>query len=1175
MRHRGLLDWIKTSEEFKQLEAKIESGIPSVGVYGIEESQKHLLMGLLSREGTPLLIITGNEDAARKTAADIAAFNPGKVEHFQARDFFLTEVYAQTRDIISQRIRVLRRLSSNRLSVVVSSFDAFARVLPPTEMFAKMGCTLRVNQVFPRDNLLAKLVAIGYERVEVVETPGQFAVRGGLVDVFPVAAVRPLRIEYFGEEVDTIRTFDPSSQLSRESFPEMYVPPAAEFALLPEHSMFQSSRQVLLHDLETTKHFLGQKGAKAAVLKLEAKFDRILEDIETGNYSSETELLLPFFFERQVTILDYFPSNPLVLLDEPGHLQKTAREREKEMQAVFEGMLFDGGLLSGQRRMLLGFDQAVDLWKKRQTVCFALLARSFGEFSPEALNISGRTLPEFHGRSQFLLNEIAGWKKAKYAVILMTTTKERGERLKQSLWDNGIEAVLVPELQTRPRPGQVLVTFGSIGSGFDLPTLKLVIISDREIFGSSKIRKVRKYYDGGIRITDFGDIKPGDYVVHVQHGIGKYLGIKKLHVQGVQRDYLDIQYKGQDRLYIPTDQIDLMQKYVGAEGHRPKLHKLGSGEWAKAKARVKSSVQDLARELLNLYAARETVKGHPFSLDSAWQAEFEDAFPFKETRDQLRVIQEVKADMEKPKPMDRLLVGDVGYGKTEVALRAAFKAVMDGKQVALLVPTTVLAQQHYHTFKERFEKFPVTIQVVSRLKKTGEQKRVIQAAAAGSVDIVIGTHRLLSKDVRFKDLGLLIIDEEQRFGVTHKEKLKQLRENVDVLTLTATPIPRTLHMALAGARDMSVIDTPPENRYPVQTYVLEYNKDLILEAIRRELARGGQVYYVHNNISRLERIASDLSADLYDGEVAVGHGQMLERQLEKVMLDFIENRVNVLVCTTIIENGLDISNVNTLIVEDADNFGLAQLYQLRGRIGRSNRIAYAYFTYNSRKILSEIAEKRLSAISEFTELGSGFKLAVRDLQIRGAGNLLGPEQHGHMLAVGFDLYCQLLEEAVNTLKGKPSGEPSAEPVEIEMGVSAYISENYVKESALKLEIYHRLKNAASVNELKALRSELEDRYGSMPREVENLFGLAVLRIHAHEVSVKAIKDAGKQIRVIFNKETPIKGEALIKLAQEFPRRLSFSSTGALEIKVLKKEPAAETIIQELTDILCKIKELAA
>jgi transcription-repair coupling factor (superfamily II helicase) len=765
-----------------------------------------------------------------------------------------------------------------------------------------------------------------------------------------------------------------------------------------------------------------------------------------------------------------------------------------------------------------------------------------------------------------LTEEVRRWRRGGYTVVLLVTSASRARQLLSALQDKNIDAFYAGNLTGHIRQGNVIVTIGHLSGGFEFPSCSLVVITETEIYGQR--RRSRKEKLPASSLSPFTDLKVGDYVVHVNHGIARYLGIVSLTISNVRKEYLLLKYAGEDKLYVPVDQVELIQKYLGGEGEAPRLSRLGGGDWARVKSRVKSAVQEIAQELLTLYKARETIAGRAYNPDTVWQQEFEAAFPYEETPDQLRAIEEVKADLERPRPMDRLLCGDVGYGKTEVALRAAFKVVMDSKQVAVLVPTTILAQQHYNTFLERFAGYPVSIEVLSRFRTPREQRQVLAGLERGTVDIVIGTHRLLQEDVRFKDIGLLVVDEEQRFGVTHKERLKFLRRDVDVITLTATPIPRTLHMSLVGARDTSILETPPEGRYPVQTYVVEEDPVLIREAIRRELSRGGQVFFVYNRILNLDRLALWLQELVPEARMAVAHGQMREEDLEQVMLDFLSGSFDVLVCTTIIENGLDIANVNTLIVKEANMMGLAQLYQLRGRVGRSNRLAYAYFTFRKDHMLGEAAEKRLSAIREFTEFGSGFKIAMRDLEIRGAGNILGSEQHGHIAAVGFDLYCRLLDEAVREAKGELVT-PPLETV-IELPVEAYIPDEYIADINQKVEVYRRIASLCSTAGLDDLADELADRFGNLPVQAQNLLAVARIKALGSQLRIKTVSFLPDQYRLQFDANPPLSGEVLVALSKEYLNMIKFnSSNGNFEIKVRINKADGE--LDQLEEFLKKLQ----
>ncbi|MGE5652671.1 MAG: transcription-repair coupling factor, partial [Bacillota bacterium] len=806
-----------------------------------------------------------------------------------------------------------------------------------------------------------------------------------------------------------------------------------------------------------------------------------------------------------LTLLDYCPPSAMVFLDEPGRVKEVVDFHHQEAMEHQVTLLKGGLALLGQERAILDFGALWQRMEKRRTISASLLPKrpSFMR-SPYAISAVTKSIPAFFGQVKLFAQEVERWHANHYTVVILTATDERSRRVHHMLSEYGVESVIRPELQSGPLPGEVVITLGSLETGFEWPQARLIVLTDEEVFGKPKKKRRQRGSADGIRISSHRELSVGDLVVHVNHGIGRYLGVTTLEVGGVHRDYLHIKYGGEDKLYVPTDQVGLVQKYVGAgnEEKEPKLHTLGGADWNRVKTRVQESVREMAEDLVKLYAARQATPGYAFAPDTPWQREFEDMFSYEETPDQLQSIAEVKADMELSRPMDRLLCGDVGYGKTEVAIRAAFKAVMDGKQVAVLVPTTILAQQHYNTFRERFGGFPINVALMSRFRSTKENKETALKLMDKKVDVVIGTHRLLAKDIKFADLGLLVIDEEQRFGVAHKEKIKQLKTNVDVLTLSATPIPRTLHMAMIGIRDLSVIETPPEDRFPVQTYVVEWNDEMIKEAILREMDRQGQVFFVHNKVQNIDYIAQQLSELVPEARIAVAHGQMPETKLEQIMLEFLDGEYDILLATTIIESGLDMPNVNTIILNDADKFGLSQLYQLRGRVGRSNRLAYAYFTYRRDKQLSEVAEKRLSAIKEFTELGAGYKIALRDLEIRGVGNLLGPQQHGHVAAVGFELYSQLLEEAIAEFKGSPQA-PRVE-VTVELNVEAYIPANYISDAAQKIEFYKRINEIKSAQDIDDVEEEMEDRFGDLALPVRNLLAVARIKLLAQAARVTTI-----------------------------------------------------------------------
>jgi len=895
--------------------------------------------------------------------------------------------------------------------------------------------------------------------------------------------------------------------------------------------------------------------------EIQYEIDRLREQQYFPGMYKYVSLLYP---ERH-TLIDYVDRDTLLVIDEPARLAETAKQLEREEAEWTTSLLQEAKTLPG-----LDLSKPYESLLVRApftTLYLTLFLRQIPHTQPQNIvNFMCRAMQNFHGQMNLLKAEMERWKKANARVVVLANGKERVERVRRVLGDYEIEEPVILD--------------GNLQYGFELPSVRLVVITEGEMFTqkSRKVRKTDKKIENAERIRSYTELKVGDYIVHVNHGIGKYMGIGTLEIGGIHKDYIHIMYAGGDKLSVPIDQIDLIQKYVGAEDKEPKIYKLGGSDWTRVKNKVRSSVRDIADDLIKLYAERQMTPGYAFSKDTPYQREFESMFPYEETPDQLRAIEEIKRDMEQPRPMDRLLCGDVGYGKTEVAIRAAFKAAMDGKQVAVLVPTTILAHQHYETFRERFSGYPFNIQVLNRFRTPKEQKETIKGLKQGTVDIVIGTHRLLSADVKFKDLGLLIVDEEQRFGVSHKEKLKRLKANVDVLTLTATPIPRTLHMSMLGVRDLSVIETPPENRFPVQTYVVEHSNALVREAIERELARGGQVYYVFNRVQGIIQMAEQISDLVPDARVAVAHGQMSEQELERTILDFLDGEYDVLVSTNIIETGIDIPNVNTLIVHDADKMGLSQLYQLRGRVGRSNRIAYAYFTYQRDKVLSEVAEKRLQAIKEFTELGSGLKIAMRDLAIRGAGNLLGAEQHGFIASVGFDLYSQMLAEEIRKRKAEMQGAGPEEQekivTQIDLPVDAYLPSDYIYDSVQKIEIYKKVAAIRTLEEADDLHEEIEDRFGDLPQAVLNLLAVARLKVYGAEYGIVSITQKGDDIflRVHERENASLNGQKLHTIAGRFDGRIRLVPGTQIVIQVKCAGLSAEESIALLEKFLVQYKE---
>ena len=1096
---KSVLALLEQSTGWEEVLRTIKTKENNLLVSGVSGSAKSFLAAALhGRQSSSLLYITPSSQLAEQAWNDLQTLLPQEsVLLFPARENPLYGIAASSPELIAERQKTLFALSSGQRCLVVTSIDALQYQLPAPSIFSSQGLQLSYGQQISLEELTGLLVQGGYERVHLVERPGQFSLRGGILDVYGPGHDGPVRIEFFGDEIDLIKEFDLTSQRSLENVRSVLILPAQE-------NVWPSTVNAAgLERLQATlEKAIQANPALASPLQEHVGAD--LKRLQEGLVFAGKERYLPFFVDQPWSLLDYLPPDAQVVIDEPTKVWEQAQEDYKFFLDGFTDLLANGRLLPDHGQIAFEPEELLRRFPMGRTLFLALFPRRPAPWQINRhLALQTKSVPNFHGQSALLRQEIGRLLANNYYLVIMGGNGEQQERVRSYLQSEAIDSVSIASPEEELKAGAVYLAAGDLTTGFELLDARLCILTSDNILQRLRTSKrARLSKAEGARLADYRDLAVGDYVVHVQHGIGQYLGIKTLEIDGLHRDYLQIKYAGEDRLYVPTDQIELLQKYVGAEGRAPKIYSLGGGDWQKVKARVKQSVQQMAKELLALYAVRQSTEGYSFPEDNEWQAQMEARFPYQETDDQLRAIKAIKSDLEAPQPMDRLLCGDVGYGKTEVAVRAAFKVATAGKQVAVLVPTTILAEQHYATFRERFAGFPLEIGILSRFRSQAENKETVRRLSQGLVDVVVGTHRLLQKDVKFFDLGLLIIDEEQRFGVAHKERLKLLKENVDTLTLTATPIPRTLHMAMVGMRDMSVIETPPEDRFPVQTYVAEYNDELVRSAIRRELARQGQVYYVHNRVRSIRHVVERLKKLVPEARIAYGHGRMSEERLERLMLDFIEGEYDVLVSTTIIESGLDIPNVNTMIVEDADKFGLAQLYQLRGRVGRSNRVAFAYFTYRPEKSLSEVAEKRLQAIKEFTELGSGFKIAMRDLEIRGAGNILGPEQHGFMMAVGFDLYCQLLEEAVRELQGKAA--PVKQEVEIELSIDAFIPDRYIRDGKQKIEMYKKIRAITTLEDVDDIEDEMLDRYGRMPESVSNLLLVARMRVLAQQIGVSRL-----------------------------------------------------------------------
>lgn len=1110
MRLKGVLQPLSENSTFNEIISSIKNKKYPISINGLSDSGKSYgIYGIFEKIDSSMVILTHSDMEAKNIYEDLS-FYTNDIYYFPAKEVVFYNIDAISGDLRWARLKVIKEVMKDSKKIIVTSIDSLTSVYTPRALFEEYNFELKIDDEVDFKDLSQKLLECGYERVEAVEGKGEFSLRGGILDVFPPTTTYPYRIELFGDTIDSIRTFNTESQRSIEKVDMMEVFPAKEIILNEE--ALNRGKESILREFEEIKG----KGSSD-----EERIEK-LEKIVKANIEALTELLtfetvdsyLPYFYEKPNSFFDYVKNYTYVVDD----IKKCEGKLEScyfEFIENYEAFLQRGGILPSQNRLLIDKNDLLERLDNQKIITLDVFDANSNFLSPiSKYNINALTLNSYQGQLDLLIEDIKEKKEKGFKTIILSGTRTRGERLVNTLRDREIESSYREDIQSIEF-GEVVITFGNLLKGFEYPDLKVCIISDKDVFGEAK-RKIskRKSQKKGVgKIKSFAELKLGDYVVHANHGVGVYKGIKQIEVGGHKRDYLDIVYDKGDKLYVPVDQLDLVQKYIGSEGKTPKVNKLGSNEWSKAKAKVKKSINEIAEDLVKLYATRATLKGYKFSKDTEWQRQFEDEFPFEETPDQLTSLEEIKANMESDKPMDRLLCGDVGYGKTEVAVRAAFKAVMDGKQVAFLVPTTILAEQHYKNMLKRFSDFPVKIDMISRFRSAKEQKLTLQAAKEGNVDIVIGTHRLVSKDIVFKDLGLLIIDEEQRFGVAQKEKIKSLKKNVDVLTLSATPIPRTLHMSLTGARDISVIETPPEERYPIQTYVVEQNDQLVRDAILREVNREGQVYYVYNRVDSIDAMARYISELVPECKVGIIHGQMTERQLEKEMISFMNREYDILVCTTIIETGIDIPNVNTMIIHDSDKMGLSQLYQLRGRVGRSNRIAYAYFMYTKDKVLTEVAEKRLKALKDFTELGSGFKIAMRDLEIRGAGNMMGSAQHGHMAAIGYDLYCRMLEDTIKIVKGEIEKEPIETTVDIK--VDAYIPATYIEDEIQKIEVYKKIAAIDGLDDYMDIKSELEDRYSEIPEPVYNLMDIAYIKGSAKQLSIEEVKEMPKEIRFIF------------------------------------------------------------
>ena len=1148
---------LRESDHYNQIVETLRKEPVSILLEGCPEPVKLHLAHALSREDSLAafarckLIVTYSERKAREIVEGFRFYDRNTVL-FPAKDLIFYQADLRGRELDTERIRCLRRLMERRPATVVTTFSALMTPQVPLEVLRNSIIEVQKREELSLSDTAKRLVSLGYEKQYQVEKPGQFAIRGDILDIFDLTEENPYRIELWGDEVESIRSFDVLSQRSLQKLEAVRIYPASEM-ILPGTRLRDGLERIRKEEKKIEKLYRDKNRTEEAH-RLRTVTEQLMEEALEWHEYGPLEGYIHYFYPATESFLSLFDKqSTMIFVDEPRRVRQHADAVETEFRESMTSRAEKGYILPGQMSLLAGREEVAAGLSAFRSVGLAGLgegpdlqdpSRSGDDIlTPElTVPVRARAMSPFNKSFDTLEKELSSYRKKGCRTILISPSRTRAKRLAKDLTDDGITAFYSENPERKLEAGEILTFCGQITQGFEYPGIRFAVIAESDIFGAQKKKpgKKKKKYEGE-QIRAFSELKVGDYVVHEDHGIGIYRGMEKIEVNRIAKDYIKIEYGGGGTLYVLPTELSVLQKYASAGAARPKLNKLGSQEWAGTKKKVKSAVSEVAEDLVQLYAARQEKKGYAYGPDTVWQREFEEMFPYEETEDQLTAIEDTKRDMESDRIMDRLICGDVGYGKTEIAVRAAFKAVQEGKQVAVLVPTTILAQQHFNTFSERLHRFPVTIGMLSRFRSAAEQKATIKDLAEGRCDIVVGTHRLLSKDIRFKDLGLLVVDEEQRFGVSHKEKIKKMKENVDVLTLSATPIPRTLHMSLVGIRDMSVLEEAPEGRVPIQTYVMEYDEEMVREAVLREISRNGQVYYVHNRVNDIADVTARLQQIVPEARVVYAHGQMKESELEKIMYDFISGGIDVLVSTTIIETGLDISNVNTIIIHDSDKMGLSQLYQLRGRVGRSGRTAYAFLMYRRGQVLREVAEKRLRAIREYTDLGSGFRIAMRDLEIRGAGSVLGKAQHGHMQAVGYDLYCKLLNMAVKQAKGEPVEEERT--VRVNLSADAYLPETYIMNEEQKLEMYKKIAGIESIDEYDEIRGELEDRFGEIPAPAGNLLRIALIRSVAARVGIAEIVGLPGTIRFFMDPGAKIRGENIPALLRNRGKNFTFSMKG--------------------------------
>lgn len=1141
---RALLTPVRELADYESMITTLARRAGAIAVTGCVQSQKTNLIYALGEGVKQKLIVTYSDVRCRELYDDYS-FYDRNTYIFPAKDMIFYEADINGNQIERQRLRCLRRLVEKRPMTMITTWSALMLPCVDPDIIAGNIIHIAKKDELDLNGISKQLVKLGYEKRDMVENPGEFSIRGGILDIFDLTEENPYRIELWGDDVDSIRSFDVETQRSILKLESIQIYPATELILDAEqlnrglHAIVQESNE---HAEALRKQFKTEEAARVRNRANELR-EQLLE-LGLSRGAVNLEGYIGYFYDDLKALISFFdPDKSQVYIDEPVHVGEHARATEEEFTASMSHRLEKGYILPKQANLIISCAQTAAQMHDREVIMMGTITCTNPLIDAIAVFDAGaKSVSSYNNSFDALVKDLQGYKKKKYRVLLMSGSRTRARRLAADLAAENLSAFYTEDPGREVQPGEVECFYGHVSKGFEYPEVKYVVISETDIFGAEhKKRKNKKKIDPAKAVHDFAELKVGDYVVHVDHGLGIYQGIQQVEVDHVVKDYIKISYRDGGNLYVPATGLEVIQKYASGDAKAPKLNKLGTKEWEKTTTKVRQAVDEIADDLVKLYAARQSLQGYQYGPDTVWQREFEELFPYDETEDQVSAIEATKADMESNRIMDRLICGDVGFGKTEVAIRAAFKAVQEGKQVVYLVPTTILAQQHYGTFVQRMSNYPVTVELMSRFRTAAEQRNVIEGLKKGTVDIVIGTHRVLSKDMAYKDLGLLIIDEEQRFGVKHKEAIKQMRETVDVLTLTATPIPRTMHMSLIGIRDMSILEEPPQERRPIQTFVCEYNEELVREAIIRETSRGGQVYYVYNVVNNIADITAGLRELVPEARVEFAHGQMSEHELERIMYDFVNGEIDVLVSTTIIETGMDIPNVNTMIIHDSDKLGLAQLYQLRGRVGRSNRTSYAFLMYKRDRMLKEIAEKRLNAIREFTEFGSGYRIAMKDLEIRGAGNLLGSKQSGHMQSVGYDMYCKLLAEAVRTRKGETT--VADWETSIDLDVDAYIPDSYIVNEAQKLDIYKRIAAVETKAEYQDMTDELLDRFGEVPKCADNLLRISLLKAAAHELGIDEVKGGDGMIQMMMRPDAQVRVENIPQILKECGDKLSFGAKG--------------------------------